>query len=79
MNAGPGKIEIQGVAEVNREQVLVLRFIQGRNPDWVERPFFTRYDPRATWLDDLQPAFGAERFFYEEEYLAIQPRALQST
>ena len=25
-----------------------------------------RYDETASWLDDLRPAFGAERFFFEE-------------
>ena len=50
MSASPGKVEIQGVTEVNGEKVLALRFIQGRNPDWVQRPFFARYDADATWL-----------------------------
>ncbi|MBW1926739.1 MAG: lysine 2,3-aminomutase, partial [Deltaproteobacteria bacterium] len=65
MSAGPGKIEIQGIAKINNEKVFVLRFIQGRNPDWVQRPFFARFDPEATWLSHLRPAFGAEKFFYE--------------
>jgi hypothetical protein len=26
------------------------------------------HDDRATWLDDLRPAFGEERFFFEQEY-----------
>ena len=68
MSAGPGKIDIQGVAKVKGEQVFVLRFIQGRNPDWVQRPFFARYDDQATWLDQLKPAFGDKEFFYEAQY-----------
>lgn len=68
MSAGPGKVEIQGVAEVGGEKVFVMRFIQGRNREWVQRPFFAKYDDRATWLDDLTPAFGEKAFFYEEEY-----------
>lgn len=71
MSAGPGKVEIQGVATVGGEKVFVLRFIQGRNPAWVQRPFFARYDEQATWLDDLRPAFGAEEFFYEPQYKAL--------
>ena len=67
MSAGPGKIEVQGIAEINNEKVFVLRFIQGRNPDWVQRPFFAQFDPEATWLNQLRPAFGAEKFFYEDE------------
>jgi L-lysine 2,3-aminomutase len=65
MSALPGKVEIQGVAEIHGERVFVLRFIQARNPDWVQRPFFARYDPHATWLDQLRPAFGEQKFFFE--------------
>lgn len=72
MSAGPGKVEIQGVSEINGEKVFVLRFIQGRNPEWVQRPFFAAFDEKATWLDELRPAFGEEKFFYQEEYDAMQ-------
>ena len=68
MSAGPGKVHILGVSEVMGEQVFVLQFIQGRNPDWVRKPFFARFNPKAVWLNDLQPAFGEERFFFEDEY-----------
>ncbi len=67
MSATPGKIEIQGVTEIQGEQVFALRFLQGRSPDWVQRPFFAQFDARATWMDQLKPAFGEERFFFEEE------------
>ncbi len=67
MSADPGKVEIQGIAEIRGEKVFVLRFLQGRNPDWVQRPFFARYNENATWLDDLEPAFGDARFFFEDE------------
>ena len=63
MSAGPGKVEVQGVTEVAGEKVFALRFIQGRNPDWVQRPFFAKYDPYATWLHHLKPAFGEDKFF----------------
>lgn len=68
MSAGPGKVHILGVSEVMGEQVFVLQFIQGRNPDWVRKPFFARFNPKAVWLNDLQPAFGEEQFFFEDEY-----------
>ena len=63
-----GKVEVQGVTEVAGEKVFALRFIQGRNPDWVQRPFFAKYDPDATWLHQLKPAFGEDKFFSEDEY-----------
>ena len=75
MSAGPGKVEIQGVTEIRGEEVFVLRFIQGRNPEWVHRPFFARFDPRATWLDQLKPAFGAREFFFEPEYRQMRSQA----
>ncbi|BCX89132.1 hypothetical protein MIN45_P1502 [Methylomarinovum tepidoasis] len=71
MSATPGKVDIQGVTEIAGEKVFVLRFIQGRNPDWVQRPFFARFDPKATWLDQLRPAFGEEKFFFEDELAAM--------
>ena len=71
MSAGPGKVEIQGITEVAGEKVFVLRFIQGRNPAWVQQPFFAQYDEKATWLDQLKPAFGKDKFFFEDEYQAM--------
>ncbi len=67
MSSMPGKIEICGVSEIRGEKVFTLRFLQARNPDWVYRPFFAKYDPTATWLDDLQPAFGDKKFFFEDD------------
>jgi hypothetical protein len=72
MSATPGKVCIDGVAEVAGEKVFVLRFLQGRNPAWAGRPFFARYDPEATWLDQLRPAFGGERFFFQDELEQIK-------
>ena len=71
MSAGPGKVEIQSIIELNGEKVFVLRFIQGRNPDWVQQTFFAKYDENATWYDDLVPAFGEEKFFFTDEYEAM--------
>lgn len=67
MSATPGKIQVLGVAEVKDEKCFVLRFIQGRNPNWVDIPFFAKYDPKATWFDQLVPAFGEKEFFFESD------------
>lgn len=67
MSAWPGKVRVVGTAKIKGEWVIVLEFIQGRNPDWIGRPFFAKYDPEATWLNHLQPAFGEEKFFFEVE------------
>jgi KamA family protein len=68
MSCGPGKIQVLGVTEIANQKVFILRFIQGRNKDWVQRPFFAEYKPDATWIDDLKPAFGEKEFFFEKEY-----------
>jgi KamA family protein len=72
MSATPGKVKVVGTAVVKGEEVFVLVFEQGRDPAWVGRPFFARYDPRATWLDQLEPAFGEKDFFFASEMRAIQ-------
>ncbi len=71
MSATPGKIQVLGVSEVRGEKVFVLRFLQGRNPEWVDRPFFAKYDPEASWLNMLQPAFDEQKFFFEDELEAL--------
>jgi hypothetical protein len=53
------------VVEIGGEKLFVLHFIQCRDPEMVNKPFFARYDPEAVWLTDLRPAFGAERFPFE--------------
>jgi hypothetical protein len=65
MSATPGKVEVMGVSQVGNERVISLRFLQARDPAWVMRPFFARYDAEALWLDDLRPAFNEARFFFE--------------
>ncbi len=67
MSALPGKVAVEGITEVNGEKVFVLTMLQARNPDWVKKPFFARYNDRAKWLTDLRPAFGQEKFFYQDE------------
>lgn len=67
MSAIPGKVVVRGVPEIGGEHVFDLQFLQARDPAWVGRSFFARFDPHATWLTDLVPAFGQSRFFYEED------------
>ena len=66
MSAHPGKVHIIGITKINGEKVFALRFLQGRNPDWVGKPFFAKYDSEVDWLDGLVPAFGQDKFFFED-------------
>jgi len=72
MSSKPGKVAIEGISEINGEKVFVLNFLQARDPEWVKKPFFARYDEKSTWLDQLEPAFGEEKFFFEERYMLPQ-------
>jgi KamA family protein len=74
MSTTAGKIEVLGPDSVGEEPTLALRFLQGRNPDWTYRLFHARYDEAATWIDELKPAGGAKRFFFEEELAAMSQR-----
>jgi KamA family protein len=65
MSAAPGKVLVDGVTTIAGQKVFVLKFLQARDPAWINRPFFARFDPRATWLDDLRPAFSEREFFFE--------------
>ncbi|MFO7754218.1 MAG: lysine 2,3-aminomutase [Desulfobacteraceae bacterium] len=65
MSAAPGKVLVEGITGIRGEKYFVLKFIQARNPEWVNRIFFAEYDERACWLDELTPAFGEQEFFFD--------------
>ncbi len=71
MSCAPGKVQVLGIQKIHGEKVFVLNFLQGRNPDWVGRPFFAKYNPRAIWIDDLEPAFEEDEFFFENANLKL--------
>ena len=67
MSCSPGKIIVEDITEIHGEKVFALKFTQSRNPEWTNRIFFARFDENASWIDDLNPAFGHEEFFFENE------------
>ena len=76
MSAFPGKVMVDGVVELGGDKLFALQFLQARNPLWVRRPFYAKFDARASWLDELRPAFG-ERFFFEQGLQADLPDIIQ--
>jgi KamA family protein len=66
MSANPGKIQVLGTVEIGKKKAIVMRFLQGRNPKWVQRPFLAKYDESAIWIDELEP-FSGKKFFFEDE------------
>lgn len=71
MSCAPGKVIVEDVAEINDEKVFVLKFTQSRNPEWTNKTFLAEFDERASWIDDLTPAFGEEAFFFEPELMGM--------
>ncbi|UCD76405.1 MAG: hypothetical protein JSV91_05660 [Phycisphaerales bacterium] len=64
MSAFPGKVHILGTSNVGGERAFVLQYLQARRPELVRRPFFARFDPEATWFDELRPLTAADRRFF---------------
>lgn len=54
MSASPGKVLVSGITKVDGEKKFVLKFLQARNPELINKPFFAKFDEEATWLDELE-------------------------
>ena len=65
MSALQGKIKIDGIPEIRGKKYICMSFIQGRSAEWVKKPFFSEYDAKACWIDELKPAFGDKAFFFD--------------
>jgi L-lysine 2,3-aminomutase len=65
MSATPGKVLVDGIATIGGDKVFVLKMIQARDPEWVNRVFFAQFDSQAAWIDELRPAFGEREFFFD--------------
>merc|ERR1712013_47803 len=63
MSCEAGKVQGSGIMG----DMMLLQFLQARNPEWTKTPFAAKVDETATWIDDLVPYDGAESFFYQSE------------
>lgn len=77
MSAHPGKVVIDGIVTIGGEKVFALQFLQARQADWVRRPFYAKFDSKATWFDQLVPAFGQEKFFFQEDSASNESRSME--
>jgi hypothetical protein len=66
MSAHPGKVRVVGTTTSGDDKWFVLEYLQARDPSWVGRPFFAKFDATAVWFDDLRPARPEDRPFFEE-------------
>ena len=65
MSCEPGKIQVLGVQEVKGEKYMYSDFCKDET-QLGKYPIFAKYDPKATWFDQLEPAFGEENSFEKE-------------
>jgi len=65
MSATPGKVRVLGTTSSLGREVFLLDYLQARDPSLVGRPFFAEMDSRATWFDQLRPAFEADQQFFQ--------------
>ncbi len=79
MSAFPGKVRILGVTSVHGTPVFILDYLQARKPELVRIPFFAKYDSRATWFDELEPAFPSDRPFFSEQPRAVFDNLIELT
>jgi len=67
MSATPGKIAVVGISEINNKKVFVLNMLQAKDPNLVDIPFFAEFNEKASWIDELKPAFS-DKFIFEKTY-----------
>lgn len=79
MSAFQGKVRLLGITRIYARTVFILEYLQARQPDLVRIPFFAKFDPYATWFDQLEPAFEHDRPFFEEEPETVRARLLELT
>ncbi|MGD2121452.1 MAG: hypothetical protein PVJ76_06900, partial [Gemmatimonadota bacterium] len=72
MSATPGKVLVDAVGEMGGKDVFILKFLQGRDPRWAGKVFFARFDPRASWLDELSPITAESEFFFESQMRELE-------
>jgi hypothetical protein len=64
MSVSPGKVVVDGIAELPGGRAFALRFLQARDAGLIGRPFHARYRPDATGWADLEPYGPADQEFF---------------
>jgi hypothetical protein len=71
MTTSAGKISLMGLAEVNGETAIVMKFTEGRNMEWLDKVFLAKYDARENNVGSLTP-FDTTDFFFAAELKQIE-------
>jgi len=64
MSTKSGKILVDGILKRDSHKYFILKYIQSRTPEMVNRIFLAKYNPAAVWIDDLEPASKADELFF---------------
>ncbi len=65
MSTKSGKILIDGIIKRDSHKYFILKYIQSRTPELVNRIFLANYNSEAVWINDLEPSFKADELFFE--------------
>ena len=79
MSARPGKVLVTGVTEIAGEQAFALQLIRSRDPLSANSVEFARFDPAATWLDQLESLERPGAAPFGEEPVAAAPGSAAPT
>lgn len=71
MTSSAGKISLLGIAEVNGEKVFALKFNEGRNMEWMDRVYLTKFDEKENTIEKLKP-YDTDKHFFENELHKIE-------
>jgi KamA family protein len=74
MSCHPGKVHVLGTTEVAGEKAFMLEFLQARKPELVRQPFFAKFDPKATWFDQLEPLTQNDVPFFQRDLDTVDLR-----
>jgi len=64
MSTKSGKILIDGIIRRDSNEYFVLKYIQSRTPELVNRIFLAKFNSEAVWIDDLEPASKSDELFF---------------
>ena len=54
MSAYPGKVLVDGIIQLGEKKYFVLKYLQARDPEKINKPFLAHFDETATWLEELE-------------------------
>lgn len=66
MSDHAGKIQVLGMQEIKGEKIFILRFIQGRNPKWVDIPFLQNTILKRLGSTSLSQHLAKTNFFLKK-------------